>query len=80
VEWGVYGGDDGWSEDEDLGRNPFLPCRIQAGREKGEEGLNSYDRVQKMGVEDIGEPAWWDSSDRRGLIVESRYEEDGFER
>lgn len=72
VEGRVNGRNDGWREDKNLGRDPFLPNRLKSRRQKRQEGLDCEDRLEKMRVEEVGEAGRWDSGNGRSLIVETR--------
>lgn len=69
VEGRVDGGDDGGREDEDLGRLPLVADGLQARREQWEEGLDRENRLQEVGVEEVGEAGGRDGGDGRGLVV-----------
>ncbi len=80
VEWGVDGGDDGGREDEDLGaRRLLVHGGAEAGGEEGEEGLDGEDRLEEVGVEEVGEARGRDGGNRGGLVVEGGDQDHCFE-
>lgn len=76
MEGRVNGRDDGRRKHKDLGRDPFLPDGVQARGEEGQEGLDCEDRLEEVGVEEIGEAGRGDSGDGRSLVVEAWDEND----
>lgn len=55
MERRVDGGDNGGSEDEDLGWDPALADGVETRCEEREEGLDGEDGLEEVGIEEVGE-------------------------